>query len=86
MFFDDHRSDFANFADDTTPYECGPTLNEVMSNLEITKEIMFESFTSNNLKANASKCHLFISPCQPVPVNIRDLILESSNCEKLLGI
>ena len=35
---------------------------------------------------SASKCHLFISPYQPVPVNIKGSIIESSNCEKLLGI
>ena len=27
-------ANFANFVDDTTPCECGPTLNEVMNNLE----------------------------------------------------
>ena len=40
----------------------------------------------NNLKANASKLHLFLSPYQLVPVNIKCSIIESSNCEKLLGI
>ena len=86
LFFEDYSSDFANYADDTTPYECGPTLNEVMNNLEITTEKMFEWFSFNNLKANASKCHLFLSPYQPFPVNIKGSIIESSNCEKLLGI
>ena len=33
LFFEDYSSDFA---DDTTPYGCGPTLNEVLNNLEIT--------------------------------------------------
>ena len=28
LFFEDDNSDFTNFADDTTAYECGPTLNE----------------------------------------------------------
>ena len=65
LFFEDYSPDFAKFTDDTTPYECGPTLNEVMNKLEII--------------TNASKCYLFLSPYQPVPVNI-------SNCEKLLGI
>ena len=86
LFFEDYSSDFANYADDTTPYECGPTLNEVMNNLEITTEKMFEWFSFNNLKTNASKCHLFLSPYQPFPVNIKGSIIESSNCEKLLGI
>ena len=80
------KSDFANYADDTTPYECGPTLNEVMNNLEITTEKMLEWFSFNNLKANTSTCHLSLSPYQPLPVNIKGSIIESSNCEKLLGI
>ena len=79
-------ANFANFADDTTYCECGPTLNEVMNNLETTTQKMFEWFSFNNLKANASKCHLFLSPYQPVSVNIKGSIIESSNCEKLLGI
>ena len=86
LFFEGCSSDFANYADDTTPYECGPTLNEVMNNLELTTEKMLEWFSFNNLKANASKCHLFLSPYQPFPVNIKGSIIESSNCEKLLGI
>ena len=38
LFFEDYSSDFATFADYTTPYECGLTLNEVMNNLEIFTE------------------------------------------------
>ena len=86
LFLEDYSSDFANFADDTTLYECGPTLNEAMNNLETTTEKMFKWLSFNNLKANASKCHFFLSPYQPVPVNIKGSIIESSNCEKLLGI
>ena len=47
---------------------------------------MFEWFSFNNLKANASKCHLFLSLYHPVPVNIKGSIIESSNCDKLLGM
>ena len=86
LFFEDYSSDFANFADDTTPYECGPTLNEVMNNLETTTEKMYEWFSFNNLKANISKCHLLLSPYQPIPVNIKGSITENSICENLLGI
>ena len=83
LSFENYSSDFANFADYTTLCECGPTLNEAMNNLEITAEKMFEWFRFNNLKANASKYHMFLSPYQPVLVNIRGSIIESSNCEKL---
>ena len=48
LFLEEYSSDFANVADDTNPYECGPTLNEVMKNLEITTEKMFEWFSFNN--------------------------------------
>ena len=60
LFFENYSSDFANFVHDTTPYKCGPTLNEVMNDLEMTTEQMFEQFSFNNLKANASKYHLFL--------------------------
>ena len=61
-FFENYSSDFANFADDTTPYECGHSFNEVINNLETTTEKVFEWFSFNNLKENTSKCHLFVSP------------------------
>lgn len=47
---------------------------------------MFEWFIFNNLKENASKCYLFISPHQPFTVNVRVVITEKGNCKKLLGI
>ena len=86
MFFENYSSDFANFADDTTPFECGHSFNEVINNLEATTEKVFEWFTFNNLKANTSKCHLFVSPNEPVSLNVSGSTIESSSCEKLLGI
>ena len=57
-----------------------------MNNLKITKEKMFQWFSFNNLKSNASKSNLFLSPYQPFSVNIKGSIIKSSNCEKLFGI
>ena len=68
IFFEDYSSDFVSFADEPTPYKCAPTLNDVINNLEITAEKMFEWFSFNSFKANASKCHLFLSPYELVPV------------------
>ena len=84
LFFEDYSSDFANLH--TTPYECGPTLNEVMNNREITVKNCFDWFCFNSLKANASKWHFFIYPYQLVPLNVRGPNTKCSNCEKLLGI
>ena len=60
-----------NFADVNSPYECGPTLNEAMNNLEITTENFFEWFSFKNVKANVEalsnvECRLLIFPYQPI--------------------
>ena len=47
---------------------------------------MFEWFSFNKLKANTSKCHLFLPRYPPVPQNIKGSIIESSSYGKLLGI
>ena len=49
LFFEDYSPDFAKFTDDTTPYECGPTLNEVMNKLEIMLPNVICSFLLINL-------------------------------------
>ena len=79
LFFENYSSDFANFADDTTPYECGHLFNEVINNLEATTEKVFEWFSFNKLKANTSKCHLFVSPYEPVSLNVSGSTIESSS-------
>ena len=66
LFSENYSSDFVNFADDTTPYECGPTLNKIMNNLEITTENMFEIVQFQQPESKASIYHLLISPYQPV--------------------
>ena len=82
-FFENYSSEFANFA---TPYECGNSFKEVINNIETTTEKVLEWFSFNNLKANTSKCYLFISPYELVSLNIRGSTIESSSCEKLSGI
>ena len=54
LFFENYSSDFANFADDTTHYECGHSFNEVINNLEKTTENFFEWFSFNNFKATSN--------------------------------
>ena len=86
LFFENYSSDFSNYADDTTSYECGHSFNVVINNLEATTEKVFEWFSFNNFKANTSKFHLFVSPYEPVSLNFRGSTIESSSFEKLLGI
>ena len=71
---------------DTTPYECDQHRDNLINNMELTVEKIFSWFEFNNLKANASKYHFFLSPYQHSSINIDGSVIKSSNFEKLLGI
>ena len=86
LFFVNITSDIANYADDITPYECDQHCDNLISNLELTVRKDFNWFEYNDLKANASKCHFFLSPYQYTLININGSVIKSSNCEKLSGI
>ena len=62
LFLIEHyRSYFSSYVDHTTPYNCGNTFLEIISDLE-TINNLFDWFYCNNFKVNPSKCHLFLSP------------------------
>ena len=86
LFFIDISSDIANYADDTTPYECAPYYEKLKENLEFTTYKIFTWFNNNNFKANATKCHFLLSPHQSATINIDGSIIKSSNFQKLLGV
>ena len=86
MFLSEYRSEFSIFADDTTPYDSGKNYDEVIDKLEDTIEKLFNWPQCNNFKANASKCHFFLSPHKPVTIKVKESTIESSNSEKLLGV
>ena len=69
LFFVNITSDIANYADDTTPYECDQHCDNLISNIELTVEKIFNWFEFNNLKANVSKCYFFLSPYQHTSIN-----------------
>ena len=79
-------SDIANYADDTTPYECAPYYDKLKGNLELTIYKILDWFKYNNFKANATKCHFFLSPYQSATINIDGSIIKSNNSQNLLGV
>ena len=38
------------------------------------------------MKSNANKCHLFVSSCKDIAMEIGDFKIENCTCEKLLGV
>ena len=87
IFFVNITSDISkNHAKDTTPYKCDQHLDNLISNLELTAGKSFSWFEYNNLKANAPKCHFFLSLYWHTSINIKGFVIKSSNCEELLGM
>ena len=77
-----------NFADDTTPYVCDKNLNFFMQQLEQQSNIALKWFEDNNMKVNASKCHLFVSgnKHEHMWAKIGDDQIWESRTVKLLGV
>ena len=86
LFFVKITSDFANYTDDTTPHECDQHCDNLISNLELTVDKIFNWFVYNNLKVNASKGHISLSSHQHTSININASVIKRTNSEKLLGI
>ena len=86
LFFIIEDCDIANYADDNTPYLNGKNIEEVLNGLENVSSNLFQWFTENELKGNASKYHLLISSGENVHVNIGTSQIKNSDCERLLGI
>ena len=57
-----------------------------MKSSETVSSNLFQWFTENELKGNASKCHLLISSGENVHVNIGTPQIKNSSCKRLLGI
>ena len=67
------------------PYLCEKNVEKVLSGLENVSSNLFQWFTENELKGNASKCHLLISSGEKVHVNIGISQIKISGCERVLG-
>ena len=53
------RTECTSVAEDSNPYECGRSYDNVINKLDMIIKKIFDCFCNNNLKANASKCHFF---------------------------
>ena len=89
LFLAEHyKSEFSDYTNDTTPYNCWNTSLETISDLEITLDNLFKWFCHHNFKANASKYHLLLLLWHFNAKSIKSKIslIEGSFSEKFLGI
>ena len=75
--------DYANYADDTTPYVCRQNYAEVIEFLKPTINNMFPWFKNNGLVANSGKSHFLVIPYEKISLKILSSTVESSPCEEL---
>ena len=87
LFFMTNECEVCNYADDTTPFACGKSLENVVSKLEHDSEIAICWFESN-MKLNTGKCHLLIAgnKHEQIWVNLREKKIWESSTTKLLGV
>ena len=78
--------DFANYANDNTPFASANTPVEVLECLDNASIKLFEWFSNNQMKANPDKCHLLTSSMTPASINVKGHIIKNSTFEKLLGV
>ena len=87
LFFIIDEVDFASFADDTTPYAEGESIEDVIKSLEKVSLKLFDWFELNQMKANPDKCSLIVNSNESVILNIdNNNIIQSKPSVKLLGV
>ena len=78
--------DFANFADDNTPFTSANNIDDLIDSLEKASSSLFKWFKNNLFKGNPDKCYLLVSTNKKTKINIGEFSIGNSDCEKLLGV
>ena len=83
-----NECEICNYADDTTPFVCDESLENVVSKLEHDTEIAICWFDSNYMKLNTDKCHLLMAgnKHEHIWVKLVDKKIWENNIVKLLGV
>ena len=85
IFYFVNKCDITNYADDTTPYAVGTTMDTLLNSLEKDTKILIKWFRDSYFQLNADKCHLLISNhSKDILINVEDEIIECSSSVKLL--
>ena len=80
------ETEFTSYADDNTLYDASNTIEDVISSLQESPQKLFKWFSDNQMQGNSGKCHLILSTSEPAQIQIGESLIESTNCEKLLGV
>ena len=75
-----------NYAHGNTIYKEHENIDDLITSLQDAAAKLFKWFSDNQMKGNTDKCYLLLSKDESSEIHIGDSIIESSICEKLLGI
>ena len=78
--------DFANYADDNSPYTKSDTLNDVIETSESESIRLLQWFKDNQIKTNKDKCQLLVNDRCYKGINVCGAEIKIGDCEKLLAI
>ena len=79
--------EIANYADDNSPFTVAPTIQKVLSNLELESTSLLSWIRNNGLKENLDKFHLLLSdPNEEFMIKVGKHEIKNSKSQKLLGI
>ena len=73
----------ANYADDNTPHATNKHLETELKDLEKGSDILLKWFTDNLLKVNPEKYHLFVSTNEKRDLNVGQVEISNSKCERI---
>ena len=77
---------FANYAHDNTIYQLGRNVDNVINDLQLSAKKLFRWFSDNQMKGNIDTCHLIMSTNNTTELKVRDSLVKTSTCEKLLSV
>ena len=78
-----NETDYASHADVNTPYDTGDSTEDVINSLECDSIKLIKWFVDNQMRADKDECHLLLSRGKNITINIDDVIIGKSICEKL---
>ena len=76
----------ANYADNNTPHVTNKHLETVLKDPGQGSDALLKWFTDNLLTSNPEKYHLLVSTNEKMHLNVGEIEISNSKCEKLLGI
>ena len=76
LFIVNKDVNFSSYADDTTPFITGMSFEQIIPKLESILSDISQWFMNNNLKANAGKFHLFLSPYEERMTTVENHVMK----------